>query len=165
MKKTIAVALSLGLLVGAYALPAEAAKKKKKKKPKRVEDVVEIQYTGGNLGIASPAFTGGVCFTNPDLPFSCKEAIPTKPNMKFIKVEVADATGQNAGGFISQQDNDGDGISDGYGEFCGAHEEPVQLELPSSPVGISLYPGVCSNGSSPSFVTSGTITVTFSNLP
>lgn len=166
MKRAIAVALTVGLLAGAFVGPAEAGKKKKKKKkPKRVEEVIEIEYTGGNLGIASPAFTGGACFVNPDFPFSCKDAIPTKPNMKFIKVEVADSTGQKAGGFLSQQDNDGDGVNDGYGEFCGGHEEPVQLELPSSPVRISLFAGVCSDGSSPSIVTTGTITATFSNLP
>lgn len=165
MRRAIAVALALGLLVGAFVGTAEAAKKKKKKKTVRVEEVLEIEYQGGNLGIASPAATTGACFVDPTLPFSCKEAIPTKPGMKYIKVEVADATGQNAGGFISQQDADGDGLNDGYGQFCGAHAEPVPLELESAAVGISLYPGVCSDASSPSIVTAGTITVTFSNLP
>jgi len=166
MRKAIAVALTLGLLVGAYAMPAEAAKKKKKKKkPVRIEEVVEIEYQGGNLGVATPAATGGSCLVDPTMPFSCKQAIPTKPGMKFIKVEVTDATGQNAGGFISQQDNDGDGIQDGYGEFCGAHAEPVPLELASAAVGVSLYPGVCADASGPSIVTMGTITVTFSNMP
>lgn len=164
MRRAIAVALALGLLVGAFVGTAEAGKKKKKKKTARVEEVIEIEYQGGNLGANTPGPSGGVCFTDPSMPFSCKQAIPTKPGMKYIKVEVTDATGQKAGGFISQQDKDGDGLDDGYGNFCGAHTEAVPLELVSAPVGISLYPGVCSDGS-PSFVTTGTIKATFSNLP
>ena len=165
MRRAIAVALALGLLVGAFVGTAEAAKKKKIKKPVRVEEVLEIEYQGGNLGVATPAASGGTCFVDPSMPFSCKEVVPTTPGMKYIKIEVADATGQSAGGFISQQDSDGDGLSDGYGEFCGAHAEAIPLELESAPVNVSLYPGVCSDGSSPSFVTTGTIKVTFSNMP
>lgn len=168
MRKALAVALSLGLLAGALAMPAEAAKKKKKKKPvavTKVEEVVEIAYQGGNLGVATPVTTGGACLVDPTMPFSCKSAVPTQPGMKYIKVEVTDATGQKAGGFLSQQDADGDGLNDGFGEFCGAHAEPIPLELESAPVGVSLYPGVCADGSSPSIVTTGTIKVTFSNMP
>ena len=164
MKRAIAVALALGLLVGAFVGTAEAAKKKKKKKLVRVEEVLEVEYQGGNLGVATPVSTGGACLVDPSLPFSCKEVIPTKPGMKYIKIEVTDATGQAAGGFISQQDADGDGLNDGYGEFCGAHAEAVPLELESAPVGVSLYPGACADGT-PSIVTTGTIKVTFSNLP
>ena len=163
MRKTIAVALALGLLVGAFIGTAEAGKKKKK--VVRIEEVIEIPYQGGQLGIASPAATGGVCFVDPSMPFSCKTATPVTPGMKYIKVEVQDATGQKAGGFISQQDADGDGLNDGYGEFCGAHEEAVPLEVESGPVGISLYAGVCKDGSSPSVVTTGKIIATFSNMP
>ena len=163
MRKAISVALALGLLVGAFVGTAEAGKKKKK--PVRIEEVIEVPYQGGNIGIASPAFTGGACFVDPTMPFSCKSATPTQAGMKFIKIEVVDATGQKAGGFISQQDNDGDGLDDGYGQFCGAHEEAVPLELEGGPVAISLYAGVCADGSSPSIVTSGTIIATFSNMP
>ena len=163
MKKTLMVALALSLVAGALAMPAQA--KKKKKKPVRVEQIVEIPYQGGNAGVATPAYTGGACLVDPTQPFSCKSAIPESIDFKYVKVEVADASGQKAGGFISQGDTDGDGISDGYGQFCGGHAEPVEMTAPGSPVDISLYAGVCSDASGPSVVTTGTITVTFSNLP
>lgn len=163
MKKILVTAVVIGLVAGSLAAPA-MAKKKKPKKPVRVEEVIEIEYQGGNGGVATPAFTGGVCLNDPSMPFSCKSAIPTIA-AEYIKVEVTDASGQKAGGFISQGDTDGDTVADGYGQFCGGHAEPVQLTVPAAAVDISLYAGVCSDASGPSVVTSGTITVTFSNLP
>jgi hypothetical protein len=161
MRRFIVFAAILGLLVGSVTI-AEA---KKRKPVKRVQEVVEIAYQGGNAGVATPAATGGFCLVDPTQPFSCKIATPTTPGMKFLKIEVVDASGQKAGGFISQQDADGDGLQDGYGQFCGGHAEPVALELASAPVGVSLYAGICSDGSGPSIVTTGTIVATFSNLP
>jgi len=161
MKKFLVLAVVVGLVASSFAAPALA---KKKKKPARVEEVIEIDYQGGNGGVATPAFTGGVCFNDPSLPFSCKSAIPSIP-AKYIKVEVIDASGQKAGGFISQGDTDGDTVADGYGQFCGGHAEPVEMTVPAAPVDISIYAGVCSDASGPSAVTTGTIKVTFSNLP
>ncbi|MGH2807469.1 MAG: hypothetical protein ACRDKT_09345 [Actinomycetota bacterium] len=166
MKRSVVVVLLVGLLAGLLmAVPAEAKKKKKKKKaPVRVERVEEIPYTLGNLGVASPAFTGGVCFTDPSFPASCKE-VPLQAGETYIKIEVQDATGSTVPGFISQGDVDGDGISDGYGEFCGAHAEAVPLADAAAPVGISMYPGVCADASGGGIPTEGTIVVTFSNMP
>jgi hypothetical protein len=165
MKRILVLVMVLGLVFGAIATADAKKKKKKKKKPVRVEEVIEVEYQGGNLGAATPAATGGACLVDPTMPFSCKSVTPTVPGMKYLKIEVLDVTGLNAGGFISQQDSDGDGLQDGYGEFCGAHADPITLELPNAPVGVSLYPGVCSDGSGPSIVTMGTIVATFSNLP
>ena len=163
MKKTLSTLVILGLIFGAFmATPAEA--KKKKKKAKKTERVVEIDYTLGNLGVASPAFTGGVCFVDPTMPASCKE-VPVTASEKYIKVEVKDATGTSVPGFISQGDTDGDGINDGYGEFCGSHDAPVQLTAPGTPVGVSMYPGICADASGGGIPTSGTLVVTLSNMP
>jgi hypothetical protein len=166
MKRILVLLMVTGLVFGAVA-GAEAKKKKKPVPvtPTRIEKVVEYAYSGGSAGIASPAASGGVCLTDPTLPFACITIIPPGVEYTFVKIEVKDTTGLPAGGFISQQDSDGDGLNDGYGEFCGAQKEAVALELPGAPLGISLYPGFCSDASSPSVVTTGTIVATFSNMP
>ena len=165
MKRSLVLMMVIGLIFGAVAT-AEAGKKKKKPPaaPVRIEQVVEYEYSGGNAGAATPAFTGGACLNDPTMPFACISIVPPGAEFTYVKIEVADASGQKAGGFMSQQDADGDGLSDGYGEFCGAHAAPVALELPGAPLGVSLYPGVCADGS-PSVVTSGVIKLTFSNMP
>lgn len=164
MRKALAVALSLGLLAGAFAMPAEAAKKKKKKKPVKVERVVEVAYSAPGLGVSGPDGTasGGLCpFADPTTQ-ECIE-IPVELGEKYVSVELTDTTGQMVAGYISQGDQDGDGIGDLYGEFCGAHEEPVEM-LAVAPLRVSFYNGACADGT-PSIVTAGTIKVTFSNMP
>ena len=157
MKKTLIAALVLGLVAGAMAAPATA----KKKKPKKVERVVEIDYQGPGVGITSPAASVGYCYQFP-VSDACLTVIP-EPGEKYIKIEVTDASGTAVAGFISQGDLDGDGIGDLYGDFCGAHEAPIQLEVKGGPFDISLYDGVCGTG--PSVMTTGTIKITLSNLP
>lgn len=160
MKRSIVVVLTVGLLAGVLAVaPAEAAKKKKKSV--RVERVVEIDYSLPGIGVATPAGSAGYPVNFPD-----GVNIPTTGDDLFIKIEVTDASGQKVGGFISQGDLDGDGLNnDGYAEFCGAHEEPVPVASPGMPlIGIYAYNGVCPDGS-PSVMTTGTIKVTFSNMP
>lgn len=163
MRKTIAVALALGLLVGAFVGTAEAGKKKKKKAPVRIEEVIELAYTGGDAGVTTPGPSASGCLNGADA-FACKQIIPTQPGMTYIKIEVQDASGQKVGGFISQQDADGDTFGDGFGNFCGAHPEPIPLELASAPVDLSMTAGTCTDGS-PSVVTSGKVIATFSNMP
>jgi hypothetical protein len=147
------------------AAPATAKKKKKKKPPVRVERVVDISYSAPGAGVSGPAGTasGGICpFADPTTQ-QCIE-VPLEPGDKYIKVEITDTSGQNVAGYISQGDTDGDGIGNLYGDFCGGHEEFIPLESPSAPVRISFYNGVCADNS-PAIATTGTITVTFSNLP
>lgn len=168
MRKAISVALALGLLVGAFVGTAEAGKKKKKKPAPapvvKVEEVIELAYSGGDLGVMTPAASQTACFVDPSMPFACKSVTPVTEGMKYIKIEVADSSGQKVGGFISQQDADGDGLGDGYGKFCGAHAESIPLEVESGKVDIAMAIGSCDDGT-PSIVTTGTIKVTFSNLP
>jgi hypothetical protein len=157
MRKTMAIALALGLLAGAFVGPAEAAKKKKKK-PVRVERVVEIQYASPGIGVAP---LGGYPVNFPD-----GVDIPTLSTELFMKIEIEDASGQKTWGFISQGDLDGDGLNnDGYANFCGSMEEPVDVAAPgSSIIGVYMYNGACDDGT-PSVMTSGTIKITFSNMP
>ncbi|MGH2753403.1 MAG: hypothetical protein ACRDLB_03135 [Actinomycetota bacterium] len=159
MKKALVVALVLGLVAGAMSAPATA--KKKKKKPKKIERVVEVEYQGPGVGISTPGASVGYCYQYP-VSDTCLTVIPEKGE-KYIKIEVADASGTAVAGFISQGDLDGDGIGDLYGEFCGAHMEPVQLEVAGGAFDLSLYDGVCGTG--PSVMTSGTIKITLSSHP
>ena len=161
MKKAIVVALTAGLVAGAFVGPADAGKKKKK--PVRVERVVEVDYAAPGAGVATPAASGGICpFADPTTQ-TCIE-IPLQLGEKYIKVSIADATGQQVAGYIGQGDTDGDGISNLYGDFCGEHPEPIALESASAPVRISFYNGATAD-CAPSISTTGTITVTLSNLP
>jgi len=161
MKRSLVLALIVGLLAGSLVGPAEA--KKKKKKPVRTERVVEIAYTGTGVGVATPAASGGICpATSPENTGTCIE-VPLQTGEKFVKVELKDATPLKAPGFISQGDQDGDGIGDLFGEFCGAHEQAVPL-VNLNPVRVSFYSGTCADGT-PGTTTSGTIVVTLSNMP
>ncbi len=161
MKKAIVVALTAGLVAGAFVGPADAGKKKKK--PVRVERVVEVDYAAPGLGVTTPAASGGICpFADPTSQ-ECIE-IPLQLGEAYIKVEIDDAAGQTVAGYISQGDTDGDGISDLYGDFCGAHPEPIELLSTSAPVRVSFYNGAKTD-CAPSLATTGTITATFSNLP
>ena len=164
MKKALIFALVIGLIAGAMAAPA-TAKKKKKKKPVKIERVVDIAYSAPGAGVSGPAGTasGGICPLADPTTQQCIE-VPLEAGDKYIKVEITDASGQNVAGYISQGDTDGDGISDLYGEFCGAHPEPIALTSSAAPVRISFYNGVCADNS-PAIATTGTIKVTFSNLP
>ncbi len=164
MKRTISVLLAAGLIIGMFAMPAVAKKKKKPAKPVKVERVVELTYQGPGAGVVSPAASGGICPFSDPASQTCIEIFP-EAGEKYIKVEMADATGLTVGGFISQGDTTGDGIGDLYGDFCGGHPEPIAMQAEMTAVRISFYEGACADASGPSVVTTGTITVTFSNLP
>lgn len=164
MKKAVVVALTAGLMAGAIVGPAEAGKKKPRvpKPVVKVERVVEVDYQLTGIGVATPARTLGVCPFADASAQKCVEVFP-EAGEKYVKIEVKDATGQKQYGFISQGDVDGDGISDGYGTFCGAHTEPVELAAQAA-VRVSFYPGATAD-CAPSIATTGTVVYTFSNLP
>jgi hypothetical protein len=163
VKKTVVSFLVLGLVAGALALPAQA-----KKKPKLVTRTVSIDYKAPGLGVSTSQASGGVCpldsSADPSNQPQCIE-VPTGANDKYIQVSVKDTDGLSVAGYISQGDTNGDGVSDLYGDFCGGHPALIPLTAPGVPVRITYYDGTCSDGTTPSVVTAGTITVKFSNLP
>ncbi len=158
MKKVLTIVLMAAMAAGAFAsVPAQA-----KKKPK--ERVVEFQYTLGGIGVATPVRSGGVCPMTEPGSGQCIEFPVLSTKEKYVKVEVLDSVPVGPAGFISQGDVDGDGISDGYGTFCRAHEDFIPLEGGTAPVRVSFYPGTCDDGT-PSIPTTGTIRITFSTTP
>ncbi|HJR46104.1 MAG TPA: hypothetical protein VJ927_10925 [Actinomycetota bacterium] len=159
MKKALAIALSFGLLAGAMIGNAEAAKKKKKKVVK-VERVVELAYDSPGVGVA---VQGGA--TGYPIGFPSSQDMPTSGEERYVKVEIVDASGQKVNGSLAQSDQDGDMFVDDLGEpFCGATEEPIEFEPGTTVVGVYAHNGTCADGT-PSIMTTGTVTLTFSNLP
>lgn len=167
MKKSLISLLVLGLLAGSLVGTAEAKKKHKKPPaPARVERVVEVKYQMPPIGVSGPSQVGaaGICPLDLDNPGNCVET-PTTGDDMFVKVEVDDAAGQKVAGFLSQGDTNGDGVSDGYGTFCGSSADPIPVAAPGVPLRVSFYAGVCDDNATPSLPTTGTIKLTFSNLP
>ena len=152
MKKLVCLIVSGTLLL---AMPvAGAAKKKKPKKPRKpvkIERVVELSYDHPSPGVAGP---GAVVFGAP----MTGSNIPVEKGEWYIKVEIKDDSGQMVAGKIAQ------GTAATFGPFCGAHKEPVKI-VESTPIyGIYAFSGTCEDGT-PSVMTTGTVKVTFSNLP
>lgn len=159
MKKTLAVALALGLLVGALVAPAEAAKKKKKKKPERIERVVEFDYVCPCPGFYQFGSATGTNFGGGPLAIGLGEI--------FVKITAEDASGTSILVSINQ-DVDGDGFNDGVADVCAPPEDSPENEPVEVNEGLEMRlfitTGTCEDGS-PSVPLGGTLTVTLSNLP
>ena len=156
MRKTITTVLAVGLIAGALLAPSADAKKPKKAKPRVVSDT----YDAPAIGIATPVASGGGSTCAGGNNVGCVE-FPTTSKDKYVKIEVTDQSGQQAGGYLSQGDTDGDGVGNLFGDFCGAHAAPVAI-TPGVPLKVSLYNGTCADGS-PSTVTTGTVKATFTS--
>lgn len=156
MKKLISVALSIGLLAGAYALPAEAGKRKKKK-PVKITREAQGTYAAPATVIGNCTQTDGIgCMT-----------IPSGSNEEYITAKVTDQTGLPV--LVSvDADLDGDATSEThYGSFCGETTEPIKIDP-----GVQLIFWVSAvtdapnrTGCAPGQGTTGTLDVVFSNLP
>lgn len=155
MKKTIAVALSLGLLVGAMVAPAEAAKKKKKKK---VERVVEHTYTKPSPGVPGVA---SACFAAFDPEAGCVN-VPLGMGEAFVDVKIEDSSGQEPYWILAQDTEPDDAAFEIFHNGCGDSEEPIPITE-----GLELRISVYAFGGPdcPAVGTSGTITATLSNIP
>lgn len=152
MKRTIVVALALSLVAGAMTAPA-MAKKKKPKKPVRVERVVEMRYEAPSAVGTGDA--GGVCSGCP--------AIPNTSDEVWMKVEVIDDALPIGGVDISFGDSNGDGFFDGGFFVCGATDGWVEVPGASA---MQTFPYIVSGSQCPGGgATSGTIKVTYSNMP
>lgn len=152
MKKVIAAAMVLGMIVGSVGI-AEAGKKKKK--PVKVTREAQGTYT------STVVVAAGNC-TQTDA-VNCPR-IATGSTESYFTAKVTDASGQ-AVPVAVKADKDGDGATETlYAAFCGETTEPVAfdpgVEL-TFWVGIS--PDTASLGCTPG--TQGTVDVVLSNLP
>jgi hypothetical protein len=147
MRRTLAVALILGLVAGAMVAPAEAGKKKKKKKV--TVRTVEVAYENPAFGVGG---VGGACSGCP--------SIVSGEGEIFATIEIIDDASPT--GYVDfAYDADGDGVQDlGAGPtVCGSTPEPVPVEPGTEYTAWPWLAGAECAGSS----TSGTIKVTFSN--
>ena len=161
MKKAITVVLTIGLLAGSLAMPAEAAKKKKKKPApvavvERVERVVEVRYEASAIGSADSPAT-----IYPAGPLFPVNAMPG-PDERFAKIEIIDDFSPNASASFSW-DSDGDRLNDSGFDVCSSTPEAVEV-IPGTQYNIFPYL-LPATSCTDAVATSGTIKITFSNLP
>jgi hypothetical protein len=161
MKKALIILMIVGLMAGALLGSAEAKKKKKPKPPAptRVERTVDSVYQTPAIGTPE---SGGAC---PAATNSCAN-VPTGDGDNYVKVTVEDASGTPSA-FRLGQDTDPAtlGTEVTYGVFCGTTgDTPIALEAP----GVELLTFVWAFGGATcpgAVATTGTVHVTFSNLP
>jgi hypothetical protein len=155
IKRAAVLVMILSLVVGTVAV-AEAAKKKKK--PKRIERTVEGTYDAPPLVIAGTcAQTGAI---------GCV-AIATGPGETFIKsAKVTDSHGQPVVVSVSANTDGEIGDDVSYGAFCGELTEPMSFD---AGVELHLWVGVIeevvNEACAPGLATTGSVTVTLSNMP
>ncbi|MGH2757405.1 MAG: hypothetical protein ACRDI3_06420 [Actinomycetota bacterium] len=154
MKRTLVLMLVMTLCVGTFA----SAEAKKKKKPKRVERTVEGSYDAPPLVIAGTCAQSGA--------IGCV-SIATGPGELYItKAKITDSHGQPVVVSVSANTDGEIGDDVSYGTFCGELEEPIQFD---PGVELHLWVGVIEDAvtqaCAPGLATSGSITVTLSNLP
>ena len=151
MRKSLTVLLAAALVTGALLAPsADAAKKKKK--PKKKSRTVSQTYQAPALGAGA-----GICLKPTN---SCAETA-TSTNDKYVMIEIVDTTGLPISGGFGQE-MDGELGVENYQAFCGKTPKPVKIE-PGYP--ITVFPWVAPNAGCAGVATTGTVKLTFSNLP
>ncbi|MDQ3962941.1 MAG: hypothetical protein M3277_03385 [Actinomycetota bacterium] len=155
--KRFLIALMLFGLIGGTLAAAEA------KRPRRVERTVEgtyetqfVPYGGWVTDTCAAEATVGCV------------AIETRLNEAFFTARVEDAHGQPVLVTVTDVGTAQFGPSRTYGTFCGETEEPIAFDRGEDLIFSAGYwdPGLPSWPScSPGFGTTGTISVTLSNLP
>ncbi len=152
MKRLFVLMMVLGLIVGATAADAGA---KKKRKPRKVEREATGTYQStGLVAVGSCAQTDAI---------NCVR-IPAAANERYVTAVVDDDAGQ-AVPVAVKADLDGDNRTETlYGVFCGETEEPIKID---PGIEVTFWVGITSDNASQGCPppTSGSIDVTFSNLP
>ncbi|MCA1705763.1 MAG: hypothetical protein LC808_21865 [Actinobacteria bacterium] len=150
MKRYLIVFMILGLIAGSVA----TAEAKKVQKPTRTERTVEGSY-------ASP-FLPGNSWCKPHNGLGCV-TIETRKDETFLTGKVVDAHGQPVLGWVVSEDTSrGSGQWIHHGSFCGETHKPIAF-----PRGVDVYLviGAETLPECPMFGTTGTVSVTLSNLP
>ena len=156
MKKLLVTMLSVALIGGAIA-PAAQAKKPKKVKPVTREATLAYQcpcgpYAGGVSGgfwLAGGTLGGGT--------------VADGSTETFVSGKIVDQSGQSVMVELAQ-DTDGDSQAETeIGTFCGSTKAPLAIPNPGVEVSVFILEGQCDGGTA-SVATSGTLTLTFSNV-
>ena len=153
MKRSVMVAILIGLLAAMVVAPVEAGAAKKKKAPK--PRVYESTYTcpcGVQVLGNGPAWRLG----SGEGGFE----VPVLANEKSMSLELTDDSGTPVY-FEIAQDVDGDGTlyEHAAGAGCGKTSEPVPLEA-GAPVVVFVQSGTCDTGGG--IATGGTFKATLS---
>ncbi|MGH2807872.1 MAG: hypothetical protein ACRDKT_11425 [Actinomycetota bacterium] len=156
MAKTLFVmALVGGLFIGAIS-PALGEKTRKTKKERRVQRVEEAAYTAPAAAVTGAGLFVGACHHEEHV--GCV-AFPIKSHLElFVSIEVADESGLPVHAVMLHPQT-----RETVAEFCGETEKAIPIAVISE-VDIWLLAGACPGGT-PSVVTTGSVTATFSNLP
>ena len=159
MRKTIVIAIVLGLIVASFGSTAAVAKKKKKKPaaPVRIERLVDFEYmcpcTGrlqiGTLDSPLGNFGGG--------------AVPVGSDDLYITITAEDSSGNPV--LVNVNQDDGTGANAPTGAICAGAEkgEPLAL-VPGMEIRLFIATGPCEDGSA-SVPMGGTLHLTLSNMP
>jgi coenzyme F420-reducing hydrogenase gamma subunit len=152
MKRILVLMMILGMVLGS-TVAADAAKKKKK--PRKVERQVTGTYQStGVVAVGTCAQTDAV---------NCVR-IPAAANEQYVSAVVNDGSGQAVPVSV-KADLDGDNRTETlYGVFCGETAEPIKID---PGVEVTFWVGITSDNAAQGCPppTSGSIDVTFSNLP
>ena len=152
MKRLLVLMMVLGLVIGAAAADAGA---KKKKKPRKVER--ETTGTYQSTGVVA----AGTCAQTDAV--NCVR-IPSGPKERYVSAVVNDGSGQAVPVSV-KADLDGDNRTEKlYGVFCGKTDKPIKID---PGVEVTFWVGITSDNATQACPppTSGSIDVTFSNLP
>jgi hypothetical protein len=149
MKKSLATLISIGLIFGAFA--AQPAEAKKKRKPKRVERVVEFNYTCPCPGVLQ---LGSLTADGTNIGGGS-----VAPGAEVYLTAVSEDSSGMPVSVSFQQIGDG-GTNEPKGDMCGETTEPIAL-TPGADVNIFV------NSADPlcGVAAGGTLTITLSNLP
>lgn len=156
MKRVLAMMMVAGLIVGGAT--ADAAQKKKKK-PRKEPQKVEREAVGTYQ--STVVVVVGTCAQTDAV--NCVR-IPAGAEETYVMAAVEDDNGQSVPVAV-KADLDGDNRTETlYGAFCGSTAEPIQID---PGVEVTFWVGYTADnatlGCAPA--SSGTITVTFSNMP
>ena len=143
MKKTM-VFLAAGLLAAVLATDAVAARQSR--------EVTEsyTMATGAFVGHGEAHWTLGAEY----------QRFEAKNGERAVSFVIEDSSGAPVRGHV-HIDNNGDGELDDQFDFCGSTAKPIAIE-PGATVEVGTIMGLCDD-TSPSLVTEGTITATFSH--
>lgn len=160
MKRFLILFMILGLIVGSVAT-AEAEQARRK----RVERTVEGSYATQFVPFSGLVIPGGPCAQ--ERAIGCI-TIQTNAKEKFLTANVTDAHGQPVLVTVDSWDPYTQASID-YGSFCGETEKPIRfrpgVELRFAPGYWDPYLPTAWASCPPGFGTTGTVSVTLSNLP